>query len=133
MQADVPSPALLASPPPTSGWARTACPTCSKKSMFYCPFCCVVVGKPEGTTVPAPRLPIGFDIIFKDQQAKSTGIHAKVLCPNEVHVRSFPDELPDYDWDSTVIGYPSAHAQTLTDMAPAELAKVRRVLLIDSA
>jgi hypothetical protein len=126
-------PALLGSPPPTAGWKRAACPGCKKKCMFYCPFCCIVVGRPESAVVPAPRLPISFDIIFKDQQAKSTGIHAKVLCPDDVRVVNFPDELPDYDPDTTVIGYPSEQALTLWDMAPSELATVRRVLLIDSA
>merc|ERR1719453_3001378 len=55
--------------------------------MFYCPFCCMPLGVPDGVSVPKVRLPFRrCDVLFDDAPKKATGVHAKVLAPAQVRL-----------------------------------------------
>ncbi|CAK9053061.1 unnamed protein product [Durusdinium trenchii] len=70
-----------------SQWRREVCVGCGASAMFYCPYCCMPLGVPEGVTVPRVRLPFArCDIIFDDAPKKATSIHAKVLAPEQVRL-----------------------------------------------
>lgn len=134
-QGDSEVPGAAEASPAPSEWSRVACPSCGKSGKFYCPYCCVILGQPKDTTIPTPQLPIGFDLIFKDKIEKSTGLHAKCLCPAAINVLDYdhPEDLPDYQVESAVVGYPADDAVALKDMTSEELSKVQTVILIDSA
>jgi len=40
-------------------------------------------------------------------KSKSTAMQAKVLAPDHVFIREFPDEIPEYDPEDTVLLFPS--------------------------
>lgn len=42
----------------------------------------------------------------QESATKSTAIHAKILAPETVHLREFPN-IPDYNVDETLLLYPS--------------------------
>lgn len=68
-------------------WHREACSRCRTSAMFYCPYCCIPLGVPEGIHVPRIRLPFGrCDVVFDDAPKKATSIHAKVLAPEQVRL-----------------------------------------------
>ena len=77
-----------------SEWKREQCAGCRVVHSFYCPFCCCLVGAPSAARESNdPLLPLLVDVVLRDDPSKSTGIHAKVLCPSSVNVRAFPDEV----------------------------------------
>ena len=153
------------------------CPLCGNRCAFFCTVCYVPVGAPPNTRVPRLRLPLKVDIIFKDSPSKSSAIHARVLCPDDVVLVPFgsgrssggsggggggggrgkgrskkrvkrgasspgpspaataaADDggLPDYDPETTVLVFPSDDAQTFPSMPPADVGKVRKIVLIDT-
>ena len=150
------------------------CPVCGNRCAFFCTACYVPVGAPPNTRIPRLRLPLKVDIIFKDSPSKSSAMHARVLCPDDVVLvpygggrsgggggggggrgkgrskkrakrgTSSPDPspaapaaaddggLPDYDPETTVLVFPSDDAQTFPSMSPADVGKVRKIVLIDT-
>ena len=149
------------------------CPLCGNRCAFFCTVCYVPVGAPPNTRVPRLRLPLKVDIIFKDSPSKSSAIHARVLCPDDVVLVPYgggrsggggggggrgkgrskkrvkrgasspgpspaataaADDggLPDYDPETTVLVFPSDDAQTFPSMPPADVSKVRKIVLIDT-
>lgn len=131
-------------------WVRATCPGCGQSAMFYCPFCCGAVGVPAGISIPQVTLPFRCDIIFDDAPKKSTGIHAKVLSPEQVRlVDLFTKDgvssrtpsrcgeavraVPDYDAQHAVVLFPDDGALTLPELAclPQDLARMT-VIAIDS-
>lgn len=55
--------------------------------MFYCHFCCIPLGVPDGIIVPRLELPFRrCDVIFDDAPKKATSMHAKVLAPSQVRL-----------------------------------------------
>jgi hypothetical protein len=77
--------------------------------------------------------PFAVDVIFSDKVKKSTGVHAKILAPEQVRICQFPEGVPAYDRDTTVLVYPSEDATTLPAMSLEQLRGVKRVVLVDSS
>eukprot|EP00411_Alexandrium_monilatum_P119909 CAMPEP_0175680882 /NCGR_PEP_ID=MMETSP0097-20121207/25017_1 /TAXON_ID=311494 /ORGANISM="Alexandrium monilatum, Strain CCMP3105" /LENGTH=334 /DNA_ID=CAMNT_0016987727 /DNA_START=46 /DNA_END=1047 /DNA_ORIENTATION=+ len=139
-------------------WRRAQCPGCLQSAMFYCPFCCVPLGVPEGVAVPKVRLPFGrCDIIFDDAPKKATSIHAKVLAPAQVRlvdlftsdasanrtlsrrgatageepcpVTAVVREIPKYDPQDTVVLFPDSESVLFDDLALAARAALTLVVI----
>ncbi|TMW66399.1 hypothetical protein Poli38472_004164 [Pythium oligandrum] len=117
-------------------WTRALCATCEHNYKFYCPKCCVPVGVPENATVPSLVLPLQVHIWFQDKLKKSTAPHAKVLAPQDVEIVNYPldddrqKEL-QYDRESVVVVYPTNYSETMPEMTPTDLAKVKTLVFID--
>lgn len=75
---------------------RSACSKCSKSRKFFCYTCYEPVGELRGK-LPAIRLPVKIDIIKhqKENDGKSTAIHAALLAAGDVKIYTYPD-IPDY-------------------------------------
>ncbi|CAK0879494.1 unnamed protein product, partial [Prorocentrum cordatum] len=127
-------------------WSRAACPGCKHSGMFYCPFCCVPLGVPEGVEVPRVELPFGrCDVIFDDAAKKATSMHARVLAPDQVRLvdlytsdgstnrtlsRCAPNaegtgasvvrEVPAYDPRTTWVLFPDEGSSTFAEALAAE-------------
>lgn len=68
-------------------WTRTTCQVCQQSAMFYCPYCCMPLGVPDGVSVPRVQLPFfRCDVLFDDGPKKATGVHAKILAPGQVRL-----------------------------------------------
>ncbi|GLD98610.1 hypothetical protein PINS_up007327 [Pythium insidiosum] len=130
--------APVATQPSDAGaaWTRAQCPTCEHSYKFYCPKCCVPVGVPDGTTVPALTLPLKVDIWFQDKIKKSTAPHAKVLAPQDAQIVPYPlsesdNAALDYDRDRVLVVYPTNQSETMPEMTAEDLAKVTTLVFID--
>ena len=62
---------------------------------------------------------------------KATGVHAKVLFPNDVTIYHFP-EMPDFDFDSTVLLFPSKEATPIYELTIEEISQIKHAVFIDS-
>lgn len=141
-------------------WKRSTCSTCSNSAMFYCCFCCKPAGVPEGVEVPVVRLPFGqCDVIFADAPKKATGIHAKVLAPDQVRLvdlftkddhsnrtlsrgvsgssscapTATVRDMPQYDIARTFVLYPDDQSITVSDLRELDVPLEELTLvLIDS-
>lgn len=111
-------------------WSRTLCEQCGRSCKFYCPYCIQVVGKRKDVMVPQVELPIQVDIIFQDAIKKSTAIHAKLLAPKQVAIHTYPNEIPAFNPNDTVIVYPSEDATVLAELP--QLDQIKHLVLIDS-
>lgn len=119
-----------------TGWTRVPCPSCKRSYKFYCPVCCIAIGKPEDATVPSLTLPLQVHIWFQDKKKKSTAPHAKVLAPQDVEIIQYPPEkegetLPAYTREDTLVVYPTYESETLAELAPEELQSVKTLVFID--
>ena len=114
-------------------WVRSRCPRCSKRASFYCVDCYEIVGAPKGCCVPMIDLPLRCSIVFFDKIRKSTAVHAKMLAPDHVDILQYPDAIPRIDDPQRVaVAYPSDDSTTFEEWDLKDLAKLRRIILIDS-
>ena len=78
---------------------RSVCVICGKSRMYYCYTCYIPL---PGTRHIIPTLtqslPCKIDIIKhpREVDGKSTAAHAKVICPSDVQIFTYPD-IPDYE------------------------------------
>ena len=68
---------------------RRPCPRCGKKRAVYCFDCLTLL--PGYSLPPLPRLPFRFLVLTheKEPRSRSTGVHAAVLAPADVTLRTF--------------------------------------------
>uniref|UniRef100_K3WYM5 tRNA-uridine aminocarboxypropyltransferase 1 n=1 Tax=Globisporangium ultimum (strain ATCC 200006 / CBS 805.95 / DAOM BR144) TaxID=431595 RepID=K3WYM5_GLOUD len=121
---------------PLAGWTRVPCPSCNRSYKFYCPECCITIGKPEDVAVPSLTLPLQVHIWFQDKKKKSTAPHAKVLAPQSVDIIQYPldkegETLAVYTREDTVVVYPTYESETLADLTPEDLQQVKTLVFID--
>ena len=106
----------------SSSWRRARC--CNGKSYcYFCPFCYMALGVPDGAAVPRLRLPLRVSVLLRDGRQRSTSLHAKVLAPDDVDVFDcFEDEggVPDFDPARTVVALPSEEACTWAELQGLE-------------
>lgn len=113
---------------------RTRCPRCGHPRKYFCYDC--VVPLTEG--VPRVELPIAADIVhyYTEQRSKSTSVHGPLLAPAQVRLVEYPRDVDamaaPYDAAETVVLYPAEDAVGVAEMPRAALARVRRVVLLDS-
>ena len=143
-------------------WERCKCPSCGAVRRFYCPRCRKLVGAPPGLAgIDDSPLALRIDVILRDDQNKSTGVHTAVLAPSSVNVLTFPDEVRvvfvlasafterrlssvprffcdsqlepvEYDAETTVVLYPSPSSMTLAELPPASISALRTVVVVDA-
>ena len=113
---------------------RTKCPKCGKPRKYFC-YDCVV---PLTSGVPHVELPMCADIVhyYTEQRSKSTSMHGALLAPQNVRLVEYPSAVDamkePYDPKETIVLYPAEDAVTVAEMPAEELARVKRVVLLDS-
>lgn len=122
-------------------WTRVPCPSCERSYKFYCPVCCLTIGKPQDVAVPSLTLPLQVHIWFQDKVKKSTAPHAKILAPHNVEIIQYPLETTQadgepaaplmYTREDTVVVYPSYESETLADLTAEDLQKLKTLVFID--
>lgn len=122
-------------------WTRVPCPSCKRSYKFYCPVCCIAIGKPQDVVVPSLGLPLQVHIWFQDKVKKSTAPHAKVLAPKDVQIIQYPlpetngsdgeQAAPMYTREDTVVVYPSYESETLADLTAEDLQQLKTLVFID--
>mmetsp|Transcript_8979 Transcript_8979/g.11906 ORF Transcript_8979/g.11906 Transcript_8979/m.11906 type:complete len:334 (+) Transcript_8979:1189-2190(+) len=124
---------LISNPPSSVRWQKQLC-DCGKMKKYYCPNCLKVL-PPDKNAVPPLDLPPtvkSIGLIFSDYEQKASGIQAKVLAPSRVDLIHFPDEMPDkYDFDRTVVVFPSESSTTLFSLTPDEVTSIDTFLFIE--
>lgn len=106
---------------------RSACPKCHKSRMYFCYNCLVPVDSLTGR-IPHVQLPVTVEIVKHpgETNGKSTAVHAAVLAPDDVTLRTYPD-VGSYDAAETVLVFPDRAARSVADVA-AEMAAAGRPL-----
>jgi len=101
---------------------RSTCPRCTKSYKYFCYLCNEALPSTRDI-IPqlSCRLPCKVDIIKdpREVDGKSTAIHARIVCPQDVSIYDFPN-LPDLSNSSDeqlLFLYPKPNASTLEDVA----------------
>ncbi|KAF0308472.1 DTW domain-containing protein 1 [Amphibalanus amphitrite] len=96
---------------------RSPCPKCHKSRMYFCYNCLVPVDALTGK-IPHVRLPVEVEIVKHpgETNGKSTAVHAAVLAPDDVTLRTYPD-VGSYDPDETVLVFPDSSAGSVADVS----------------
>jgi hypothetical protein len=108
--------------------SRKACPVCGKSRSWYCPDCvCSLFPQQQ----PRVELPFEVRIIThpEEKRTKSTGLQAKLLCPEFVELIDF-DQVDSACLNTTTSAllFPSTDAAVPTDLNIADL---KTVYIID--
>ena len=131
---------------------RQKCPKCNAQRKFYCYDCMIEMKVNEDDEACTPKLTLPVDVTVirhpKEKISKSSIVPAKVLAPSNVEImhtidvpesvcRGRDDEKKGekdeaFDPDSVVLMFPSETAVEISTMKPADLKKIKRVILIDS-
>lgn len=108
---------------------RIKCPKCSSNRKFYCYACYV----PLARDVPQIKLPVDFTILKHpgEKMGKSSIIASKVIAPDNVTIHNSL-EINDFDYDNTILLFPTEESVPITSMPKVDLEKVKNVVLIDS-
>ena len=61
--------------------------------------------------------------------SKSTAVHARVIAPETCRILEFPEEVPEYNKEETVLLFPSPDA---SDIEELDFKKIKKVVFIDS-
>jgi len=103
---------------------RSTCPLCSKSYKYFCYLCNVSLPSTKDVIpVVARRLPCKVDIIKdpREVDGKSTAIHARIICPQDVRIFDFPQLPPELDRNDDdehlLFLYPNPKASSLDDIA----------------
>ncbi|KAN0032640.1 hypothetical protein ACTFIV_006548 [Dictyostelium citrinum] len=109
--------------------SRTLCKKCEKKRKYFCYDCCLPLGDPENS--PKLKLPLKVDVIHHPTEliSKSTAIHSKVIAYDDVKFIEFPEEIPDYNLDETILLYPSEDSCFVKDI---DFSNIKKVLFVES-
>lgn len=89
---------------------RKPCPVCGRSRCWYCPDCLCSLCPDEQ---PVLKLPFKIRIIThpEEKRSKSTGLHAKLLCPEYVELIDFDHvEAENLSPASTALLFPSTEA-----------------------
>ncbi|ELP83919.1 hypothetical protein EIN_311800 [Entamoeba invadens IP1] len=107
---------------------RVICPICKKSMKYFCYNC----RKSLLPNAPQMTLPIKLDIVHHptEKTSKSTALTACVLAPQDATWVEFPDEIPEYDSNETLLLFPSEDAKKLSEIP--DLKKYKRVVCIES-
>jgi hypothetical protein len=90
---------------------RQPCPQCTSSYLWYCPHCFL----PIDHQLPPTRLPLPLCLIKhpRELRGKSTALHAKLICPEDVQWVESDGEienlsfLNDFDPKTTLLLFPS--------------------------
>eukprot|EP01104_Vermistella_antarctica_P017808 TRINITY_DN6389_c0_g1_i1.p1 TRINITY_DN6389_c0_g1~~TRINITY_DN6389_c0_g1_i1.p1 ORF type:complete len:308 (+),score=64.82 TRINITY_DN6389_c0_g1_i1:125-1048(+) len=109
---------------------RSQCSQCGSTTKYYCVTCPRFLGPRDD--FPLLNLPIKLDIIHHPTEkiSKSTAVHASLLAPDHVRMLEFPDEVPEYSEEDTLLLYPKEGAPLLEELE--DLHKYKRLVAIDS-
>lgn len=106
--------------------SRKACPVCGKSRCWYCPDCLRSLFPEQQPTV---ELPFQVRIIThpEEKRSKSTGLQAKLLCPDSVELIDFDhveSETLDSSAATAALLFPSTDAVCPQDLDVTELKTV---------
>ncbi|KAH7823370.1 putative fibroblast growth factor 7 [Monocercomonoides exilis] len=106
---------------------RQICSNCKRSSLMFCPNCMLPFSQ---YPPPQLKLPLELNIVHhpKEKKAKSTAVHAKIVCPAQTTIWEFPD-FPTFNPNETLCVFPSDEAKSLTEL---DLSNFTKVVFIDS-
>ena len=117
---------------------RIPCPMCNRMSKYYCFQCFCSVGDYDDQ-IPKLELPVKVTILShpKEKKSKSSVVPVKILAPQYVDFLpavEAPDLLKDSDLDvdQVAILFPGENATEVTELSGEQLARLKRVVIIDS-
>lgn len=115
--------------PLTEVEGRLQCPKCKSNRKFFC-FTCFV---PLLKDIPQVQLPVNFTVLKHpgEKMAKSSIIASKIISPESVEINNSL-EVPDFDYDRTILLFPKEDSVPVTSMTKEDLSKINTVVLIDS-
>ncbi|EGC36855.1 hypothetical protein DICPUDRAFT_150644 [Dictyostelium purpureum] len=119
----------LASFEPLIDLGRSVCSKCDKKRKYFCYDCCIPLG--DISKVPLLKLPLSVDVLHYPTEliSKSTAIHSKVLAHDDVNFLEFPDEIPNYNVDETILLFPSDDSCFVKDL---DFSNIKKVIFVES-
>lgn len=97
--------------------ARLPCPQCNHSVKYFCYKCHINIG-PNSDKVPNVELPLPLDIIKhpRENNGKSTGIHAKLLAPTSTSILTYPVPGDQYEHpERCLLLFPSPKAIPLIE------------------
>lgn len=109
---------------------RMNCDKCKKSVKYYCYKCFLPRSDMQ---IPEIVLPVKLDILkhAKENDGKSTAIHARLVSPQSVRIFTYPDQLSEIDDDlneGTFILFPSNSARTVEQIGAHA---IKRLVVID--
>ncbi|CDW75755.1 UNKNOWN [Stylonychia lemnae] len=126
---------------------RKDCPKCKCSRKYFC-YDCYIPLNDDLATVPRVDLPIEVTVYIyllelyfnrlrhpKEKISKSSIVASKIVAPekvqivHEMDISSLRDD--DEDYDSVVLLFPTDDAQEVIKMSEEELAKIKKVVIID--
>ena len=111
---------------------RTRCSKCHAKRKYYCYSCHIALDSTEAIVPRIRSLPLKVNVIKhqEERDGKSTGIHAKILCPASVTITTFPnDAIQRFRKEDTILIYPGSDAKSLKEV---DVAGIKQVVFICS-
>eukprot|EP00347_Sterkiella_histriomuscorum_P007246 403349699 len=115
---------------------RKNCPKCNTSRKYYC-YECYIALNDDPSTVPRVQLPVNVTVIRhpKEKISKSSIVASKLVAQDTVEIKHemLVSELrgDDEDYDSVVLLFPTEDAIEVTSMNAEELAKIKKVVIID--
>jgi len=109
---------------------RSNCKKCGKRQHIYCNYCmCDLDGG-----LPKLRLPINLTILRNKREArkKSSGIHAKIICPESVEEVLYSPEISPFNEPGTWLLFPGENAMYIEDMSKEQFEQVKRIVVIET-
>jgi len=113
-------------------WKAGPCSLCNKRCCFYCTNCFVPSGAPATVKVPRLRLPLKVTLLFNDKIKKNTGVHARVLAPDDVDLVHYKSKDYSFDPQTDVVVFPSDQATTFDELPAERLCSIKRLVLVDT-
>lgn len=85
------------------------------------------------TSLVGVPLPLSVDLVHHPQEriSKSTGLHSCLLAPSQARLIEFPNEIPEYDPESTVILFPTEDAHDMWDPT-LDFSKITKAVVIEA-
>jgi hypothetical protein len=107
---------------------RVNCINCNKSILYFCYNCFLPL-----TDLPYVRLPLNIKIIKHKQEknSKSTAVHARLLCPDDVNMINYEDWSSGVDLCHDLLLFPGPDAQRVSDFTAKDKNSIKNVFVID--
>ncbi|VDP14912.1 unnamed protein product [Heligmosomoides polygyrus] len=124
----------LSSFAPLKGLAKTKCPGCDKRRMYFCYDCHTLL---PDVFSPHIKLPCDVDIIKHpmEKNSKSSAIHCKIVTPEQTRIFNVPD-VYDYTAEASssvkfqVLVFPSPSAVSIEEFVRTK-GSIKRFVVLD--
>lgn len=115
---------------------KVSCSKCDKKRLYFC-YDCLEYMPGVAEKVPQIDLPFSVEIIKhpSEKNSKSTGIHCRLLAPNQTRIFDSKGEIPNFSdaskFPNTVLVYPDKNATSIAEYV-RENGPIQRLIVLDA-